>query len=363
MGAAEVEAFLTHLAVNEHVAASTQNQAFSALLFLYREVLHQDLGPIDALRAKKPKRLPTVLTREEVRRVLDQLSGTHQLMAKLLYGSGLRLMECLRLRVKDLDFAQRAIIVRDGKGEQDRVTMLPDSLIAPLQEHLQRVKRLHQEDLAKGYGTVYLPDALAEKYPNAGREWGWQYVFPADRLSVDPRSGTVRRHHMDESTVQRAIRAAAKAAGIPKPVSPHTFRHSFATHLLENGYDIRTVQELLGHKDVRTTMIYTHVLQRGGRAVRSPLDFLRSPEQPVDLGWRREGRERRMSQGPPRSVGSIGAPFCFFSIPQNEGFVKRGQNRRTTASGCPARRPGPTKSGHTPDGDPALSSLPLLEER
>lgn len=273
MGAPEVEAFLTHPAVKENVAASTQNQALSALLFLYREVLKKDLGPIGALRAKKPKRLPTVLTKEEVRRVLDHLSGTHRLMAQLLYGSGLQLMECVRLRVKDLDFAQRAIIVRDGKGAEDRVTMLPDSLIAPLQEHLQRVKRLHEEDLAKGHGAVYLPHALERKYPNANREWAWQYVFPSDRLSVDPRSGTVRRHHLDESGLQKAVRQAAKRAGIPKPVTPHTFRHSFATHLLEAGYDIRTVQELLGHKDVRTTMIYTHVLQRGGLAVRSPLDF------------------------------------------------------------------------------------------
>jgi integron integrase len=233
MGSAEVEAFLTHLAVKGNVAASTQNQALSALLFLYRDMLHKDLGPIDALRAKKPKRLPTVLTKEEVRRVLGHLSGTHQLMAKLLYGSGLRLMECLRLRVKDIDFAQRAIVVRDGKGDQDRVTMLPDSLIAPLQEHLQYVKRLHEEDLTKGHGAVYLPYALERKYPNANREWIWQYAFPSGRLSVDPRSGVVRRHHLDESGLQRAIRQAARATGISKPVSPHTFRHSFATHLLE----------------------------------------------------------------------------------------------------------------------------------
>ncbi|MGB9618333.1 MAG: integron integrase [Desulfomonilaceae bacterium] len=273
MGAPEIEAFLTHLAVEKHVAASTQNQAFSALLFLYREVLKIELdASIHAARAVKPKRLPTVLTKDEVRRVIAHLSGPHKLIVQLLYGSGLRLLECLRLRVKDLDFSYRTITVRDAKGHQDRVTMLPDSLIPPLRAHLKQVKRLHEEDLARGYGAVYLPDALAEKYPNASREWGWQYVFPADRLSVDPRSGAVRRHHMDESTVQRVVRAAAKAAGIPKSVSPHTFRHSFATHLLENGYDIRTVQELLGHKDVKTTMIYTHVLQRGGLAVRSPLD-------------------------------------------------------------------------------------------
>ena len=272
MGAPEVEAFLTHLAVNENVAASTQNQALSALLFLYREVLHQDLGPIDALRAKKPKRLPTVLTKDEIRRVLDHLSSTHQLMAKLLYGSGLRLMECLRLRVKDVDFAQRQIIVRNGKGEKDRVTMLPESLVAPLQDHLRFVERLHQEDLAKGFGAVYLPYALERKYPNANREWIWQYVFPSRRLSVDPRSGVVRRHHLHESGLQKAVRAAARTAEIPKKVSCHTFRHSFATHLLESGYDIRTVQELLGHKNVKTTMIYTHVLNRGPLAVRSPLD-------------------------------------------------------------------------------------------
>ncbi|MER3545793.1 MAG: integron integrase [Chloroflexota bacterium] len=272
MGAPEVQAFLTHLAVTENVAASTQNQALSALLFLYREVLHQDLGPINALRAQKPKHLPTVLTREEVRQVIAQMSGTHRLMAQLLYGAGLRLMECVRLRVKDIDFEYKTITVRDGKGEEDRVTMLPDSLITPLQEHLQRVKRLHEEDLARGCGAVYLPYALERKYPNANRDWLWQHVFPSDRLSVDPRSGVVRRHHLDESNLQRAVREAAQKAGVGKRVTCHTFRHSFATHLLENGYDIRTVQELLGHKDVRTTMIYTHVLQRGGLAVRSPLD-------------------------------------------------------------------------------------------
>ena len=275
MGAAEVEAFLTHLAVNENVAASTQNQALSALLFLYREVLRRDLGPIDALRAKKPKRLPTVLTKEEIRCVLGHLQGTHQLMAKLLYGSGLRLMECVRLRVKDLDFAQRQMILRDAKGMEDRVTMLPESLSAPLREHLRGVERLHEEDLAKGHGAVHLPYALERKYPNANREWIWQYVFPSGRLSVDPRSGVVRRHHIDESGLQKAIRKAAKLAGIRKRVTPHTFRHSFATHLLEDGYDIRTVQELLGHKDVKTTMIYTHVLNRGALAVRSPLDQIR----------------------------------------------------------------------------------------
>ncbi len=281
LGGAEVAAFLTYLAVDQHVAASTQNQALVALLFLYREVLRQELVyPIDTVRAKESQHLPAVLTKDEARRVIAHLTGLYQLLAKLLYGSGLRLLECLRLRVKacpersrrNLDFERRAIIVRDTKGNEDRVTMLPDSLIEPLKEHLQHVKRLHQEDLAKGLGAVYLPDALERKYPNASREWLWQYVFPSDQLSKDPRSDAVRRHHLDESGLQKAVRAAAAAVGIDKRITCHTFRHSFATHLLENHYDIRTVQELLGHKDVKTTMIYTHVLQRGGLAVRSPLD-------------------------------------------------------------------------------------------
>ncbi|MBN2439684.1 MAG: integron integrase [Deltaproteobacteria bacterium] len=273
MGAAEIQAFLTSLAVEKNVAASTQNQAFSALLFLYRDVLEMDFpNLIDAVRAKKPRRIPTVLTKEEARRVLDHMPGLHQIMAKLLYGSGMRAMECLRLRVKDLDFEYHQIVVRDGKGMHDRVTMLPETLIVPLQEHLRQVKLLHEEDLRQGYGQVYLPFALAEKYPNADREWGWQYVFPASKLALDPRSNLIRRHHLDESCLQKAIRKAARAVGIIKHVGCHTFRHSFATHLLENGYDIRTVQELLGHKDVETTMIYTHVLNRGGLSVRSPLD-------------------------------------------------------------------------------------------
>jgi integron integrase len=273
MGTPEIEAFLTHLAVDQKVAASTQNQALNAILFLYREVLKQDLeGRIDAIRAKRPKQLPTVLTREEVSQVLNAMSGTPQLIAKLLYGSGLRLMEAIRLRVKDLDLAQHQVVVRDGKGMKDRVTVLPDSLIAPLQEHLQRAKLIHERDLAKGYGSVYLPYALERKYPNADREWIWRYVFPAIALSKDPRTGVVRRHHVSESSVQKAVKKAARLAGINKRVTCHAFRHSFATHLLENGYDIRTVQELLGHKDVRTTMIYTHVLNRGAMAVRSPLD-------------------------------------------------------------------------------------------
>ncbi|MCJ7532845.1 MAG: integron integrase [Anaerolineales bacterium] len=273
MGGAEIAAYLTHLAVDKNVAASTQNQALYALLFLYREVLHQQVDvPTETIRARKSKHLPTVLTKEEAARVIGIMSGSNQLMAKLLYGSGLRLMECLRLRVKDIDFDQRQIIVRDGKGEKDRITMLPDSLIIPLQEQLQRVKYIHEEDLSKGHGSVYLPYALERKSPKASLEWIWQYVFSSDRLSKDPRSGEIRRHHVDESSLQRAVKEAARRSGINKRVSCHTFRHSFATHLLENGYDIRTVQELLGHKDVRTTMIYTHVLNRGGRAVRSPLD-------------------------------------------------------------------------------------------
>jgi integron integrase len=272
MGQAEVQAFLTHLAVEQHVAASTQNQALSALLYLYRSVLEKPLEAVDVVRARKPQRLPVVLTKAEAQRVIGAMSGVNQLMARLLYGSGLRLMECLRLRVKDVDFEQRAITVRDGKGGKDRFTILPESVIPPLRDHLARVRHLHAGDLKAGYGEVYLPDALERKYPNAAREWIWQYVFPSDRLSTDPRTGVNRRHHLDESGLQRAVRRAAKLVGLDKPVSCHTFRHSFATHLLEAGYDIRTVQELLGHKDVKTTMIYTHVLNRGGLAVRSPLD-------------------------------------------------------------------------------------------
>ncbi len=273
MGTPEVKTFLSYLALERKVAASTQNQALSALLFLYREVLNQPLTDIDVVRAKQPSHLPTVLTKSEAARVLAALAGTSQLMAKLLYGSGLRAMECLRLRVKDLDFDQHQIIVRDGKGEKDRVTMLPASLSGPLRDHLQRVQQIHQHDLAAGFGAVYLPYALSVKYPNAAKEWAWQYVFPAKSRSLDPRTGLEQRHHLHESNLQKAIRAAAGLAGLTaKSIGPHTFRHSFATHLLEAGYDIRTIQELLGHKDVKTTMIYTHVLNRGGLAVRSPLD-------------------------------------------------------------------------------------------
>jgi len=273
MGAPEIHAFLAHLAQEKNVSASTQNQALSALLFLYREVLHKEMDPVLLPSAKRPQRLPTVLTRDEVLRLLSHLDGTYKLMAQLLYGSGLRLMECLRLRIKDIDFEYRTITVRDGKGEKDRVVPLPEAVIPQLRRQIEWVRLLHEEDLAAGDGEVYLPYALEKKYPNAAREFIWQYLFPAPRRSVDPRSGKERRHHADPSGLQRAIKQAAQKAGIQKRVTPHTLRHSFATHLLQAGYDIRTVQELLGHKDVRTTMIYTHVLQRGGLAVRSPLDL------------------------------------------------------------------------------------------
>jgi integron integrase len=273
MGAPHVSRFLTHLATDRNVAASTQNQALNAILFLYREVLHKELDEaIELTHAKRPKRLPTVLTREEVAALIGLLEDSNRLMAQLLYGSGLRLMECMRLRVKDVDFGLRQILVRDGKGMKDRATMLPETVIPPLQAHLQRVRAIHDQDLSTGFGSVYLPTALARKYPYAAKEWVWQYVFPSARRSVDPRSGIERRHHLSGSSLQRAVKKAAALASIPKRVSCHTLRHSFATHLLENGYDIRTVQELLGHKDLRTTMVYTHVLQRGGLAVRSPLD-------------------------------------------------------------------------------------------
>lgn len=275
MGEKEIEAFLTHLAVDRNVSASTQNQALCALLFLYKEVLGHELAWLDSMqRAKRPARLPVVLTVLEVQKLLNQLQGRSWLMASLLYGAGLRLMECARLRVKDVEFSRREIIVRGGKGDKDRITMLPAALIAPLQLHLEKVKVLHTQDLVEGFGDVALPFALAQKYPNAGKEWGWQYVFPASKRSIDPDSGKERRHHIDEQTLQRAVKQAIQLAEIHKPASCHTLRHSFATHLLQTGYDIRTVQELLGHKDVSTTMIYTHVLNKGGKGVISPLDQL-----------------------------------------------------------------------------------------
>lgn len=273
MGPGEVESFLTHLAVQGRVSASTQNQAKSALLFLYKEVLGEALPWLDNIEtAKRPARLPVVLTVEEIKAILAGVDGTGGLILKLLYGTGMRILECMRLRVKDIGFIKREIVVREGKGFKDRVTMLPESLVEPLQAHLQRVERLHINDLAQGHGEVYLPYALERKYPKAAREWGWQYVFPSSKRSVDPRSGAIRRHHADEQNIQRIMRRAVRAAGIHKLATPHTLRHSFATHLLESGYDIRTVQELLGHSDVSTTMIYTHVLNRGGRGVKSPLD-------------------------------------------------------------------------------------------
>jgi len=284
LGEKEVSDFLTHLAVDGKVTASTQNQALSAIVFLYRYVLKRELGWMENIeRAKTPSRMPTVFTPEEARRVLATLKGTEWLMANLLYGSGLRLMECVRLRVKDIDFGRNEIMVRDGKGQKDRVTMLPRILFEPLQRHLEYVKSLHERDLREGFGEVYLPFALDRKYPNAGKEWGWQYVFPSTRRSKDPRSGKTRRHHLDEKVLQRAVAQAIRAAQITKQASCHTFRHSFATHLLEAGYDIRTVQELLGHKDVSTTMIYTHVLNQGGRGVRSPLDSLEKGPPVVTL--------------------------------------------------------------------------------
>lgn len=275
LGAAEVEAFLSHLAVTRNVSASTQNQAKSALLFLYKEVLGVQLPWLDNVtQAKAPKRLPVVLTKDEVQALLNRLDGTMWLLVSLLYGSGLRLMECLRLRVKDVDLVRCEILVREGKGFKDRVTMLPKSLVEPLKQHLLKVKALHQEDLAAGHGEVFMPMALNRKYPKGGKDWAWQYVFPSIKLSVDPLSKVIRRHHADEKTVQRAMKKVLNLAGITKLATPHTLRHSFATHLLEGGYDIRTVQELLGHSDVATTMIYTHVLNKGGQGVASPLDSL-----------------------------------------------------------------------------------------
>lgn len=275
MGKEEVEQFLTSLAVDRHVSAATQNQALHALLFLYREVFEQELGWLnDIVPAKRPQRLPTVLTRQEVRSVLSAVQGISWLIANLLYGAGLRLTEGLRLRVKDINFTANHIVVREGKGNKDRMTMLPAVVKEPLTAYLLQVRALHQQDLARGFGRVALPDALDRKYRNAAAEWGWQWVFPAPHLSIDPRSGVQRRHHLQESVPQRALREAARKVGLTKPAHPHILRHSFATHLLEAGYDIRTIQELLGHSDVSTTMIYTHVLNRGGRGVASPADQL-----------------------------------------------------------------------------------------
>jgi integron integrase len=272
MGVPEVEAFLAHLATQKNFSSSTQTQALSSILFLYRHVLKIKLDEVQITRAKKTGRVPVVLSRAEVQKLLDEMSGAQKLMAQILYGGGLRLMECVQLRVKDIDFEYRQFVIRDPKGGNDRFTVLPASLVAPLKEQLARVKRIHEEDLAKGYIAAHIPNALAIKYPNAEREWNWQYVFPSAKLVDDAGAKTKHRWHTSGATLQKAVRSAAKKAGISKIVGPHTFRHCFATHLLENGYDIRTVQELLGHKDVKTTMIYTHVLQRGGLAVKSPLD-------------------------------------------------------------------------------------------
>jgi integron integrase len=273
MGADEVTEFLSHLATGPRVAASTQNQALSAILFLYKHVLEVDLPWLDGLvRAKRPQRIPTVMSRAEVRHLLEQMHGTPRLVASLLYGSGMRLMECMRLRVQDLDLGRSEIRVRDGKGAKDRVTMLPESLHQGLEAQLIYARGLHRQDLAAGGGAVAMPESLRRKYPNAEREWMWQWVFPATRTYTCRETGQTRRHHLHETVVQREVRSAAIRAGIPRRCGCHTLRHSFATHLLESGYDIRTIQELLGHRDVSTTMVYTHVLNRGGRGVRSPLD-------------------------------------------------------------------------------------------
>ena len=274
-GEKKIETYLTFLARDRNVAPSTQNQALNALVFLYKHVLKQPLNEkINAERAAKKVKIPVVLTRDETKRIIGAMTGIHQLVVKLLYGSGLRIIECLRLRVHDIDFDMKALTVRSGKGDKDRVTTFPPSLQAPLEAHLEHVGIVHEGDLANGYGEVYLPHALARKYPNAARQWQWQYVFPAQSLSTDPRTGIFRRHHLDPSPINKAIANAVRTAGVQKRVSAHTFRHSFATDLLRRGTDIRTIQSLLGHKDVQTTMIYTHVLQQGGEGVISPLEDL-----------------------------------------------------------------------------------------
>jgi integron integrase len=274
MSAPEINQFLTHLVTDKKISASSQNQALSAILFLYRHVLHigLDEDSLSEFRPKRGKTEPTVMSKDEVKRVFQNMTGINKLISQVMYGGGLRVMECMRLRIKDIDFDNHAIIVRDGKGEDDRVTILADSVVEPLRLHMKYVKALHEKDLAEGFGSVYLPYALERKYKNADKDWIWQYLFPASEISPDPRTQIIRRHHLSESTVQKAVSEAARLAKINKHVTPHTFRHSFATHLLQAGYDIRTVQELLGHKDVKTTMIYTHVLKRGGLAVKSPLD-------------------------------------------------------------------------------------------
>jgi len=277
LGEKEIARFLSHLAVHGEVSASTQNQALCALVFLYKNVLKLDLGDFsgELTWAKKPKKLPMVFTRQEVKAVINQLSGIKWIMVNLLYGAGLRLLECLRLRIQDINFEYNQIMVRDGKGQKDRITMLPNIVKSDLEKHVEKVKRLHEKDLHQGYGEVYLPFALERKYPKANKELKWQYVFPSEKLSIDPRSGKKRRHHLDESVLQRTVKEAIRNAGINKNGNCHTFRHSFATHLLEDGHDIRTVQELLGHEDVSTTMIYTHVIKKGGYGVQSPADKLK----------------------------------------------------------------------------------------
>lgn len=275
MGETEINKFLTHLAVEGKVASSTQNQALCALIFLYREVIKKEIGSLEeTVWAKKSKKLPTVFTRTEIKEVLESLKGVEWIAGNLLYGAGLRLLECLRLRTKDINFSYNQLIIRDGKGEKDRVTMLPVAVKPALKAHLEDVKKLHINDLKRGYGSVYLPYALDKKYPNASREWGWQYVFPSAEISEDPRSGLIRRHHLSESKIQKAVKAAIRKSGITKIAGCHTLRHSFATHLLEAGTDIRTIQDLLGHSSLNTTMIYTHVINKGAFGVKSPVDTL-----------------------------------------------------------------------------------------